>query len=73
MEWDGLLMRVQQKQQLPQQASQIILVGEGKANNQPATIRRTVLLAERRYSVCKEVRFQGDTTFLLRNEYQFQR
>ncbi|OUJ72933.1 hypothetical protein [Hymenobacter crusticola] len=73
IEWDGLLMRVQQKRLLPRRVVQLVLVGEGTDNNQRATVRRTVLLAARQYSVRKEVRFQGDTTFLLRHEYQFQR
>lgn len=72
LEWDGLLMQVQRKQQLPAHTLQLELLGEGQDNNRPATIRRTVLLAARRYSVRKEVRFAGDTTFLLRHEYQFQ-
>ncbi|WP_324678019.1 DoxX family protein [Hymenobacter sp. GOD-10R] len=73
LSWDGLVMQVQSKQQLPQRTLRLVLVGEEQDDNRPATIRRTVLLAERQYSVRKEVRFQGDTTFLLRNEYQFQR
>ena len=73
IEWDGLLMHVQQKQQLPQQTLRLVLLGEGQDNSRPATIRRTVLLAARHYSVRKEVRFQHDTAFLMRNEYRFQR
>jgi len=71
LEWDGLLMQVQRKQKLPAHTLRLELLGEGQDNNRSATIRRTVLLAEKRYSVRKEVRFAGDTTFLLRHEYLF--
>ena len=73
IEWDGLLMQVQRKQQLPRHTLQLVLVGEGQDDNRPASIRRTVLLGARHYSVRKQVRFPGDTTWLLRNEYQFRR
>ncbi|MBC6609969.1 DoxX family protein [Hymenobacter sp. BT507] len=73
MEWDGLLMQLHHKQQLPGHTLQLVLVGEGQDDNRPATIRHTVLLADQRYSVRKEVRFASDTTFLLRHEYQLQR
>jgi len=42
-------------------------------DSKPATIRHTYLISTESYIVKKEVRFAGQTTWLLRNEYRFKR
>ncbi|GAB3824254.1 DoxX family protein [Hymenobacter jeollabukensis] len=71
--WDELPMRLHQRTARPDSTLQLVLVGEGRDDNRPATIRRTVLIGARRCRIRKEVRFAGQTDFLQRNEYQFTR
>ncbi|OON65809.1 DoxX family protein [Hymenobacter sp. CRA2] len=73
LEWDGLLMRLQQREQLPNGTLRLVLEGEGQDDNRAAVIRRTVLIAERQCSIRKEVRFAEAADFLQRNEYRFTR
>lgn len=73
IDWDGLAMQLRQREQLADSTLRLVLEGEGQDDNRPATIRRTVLIAPRRCSIRKEVRFAGQAQWLQRHEYQFTR
>ncbi|MCC3159313.1 DoxX family protein [Hymenobacter sp. 15J16-1T3B] len=73
VEWDGLPMRLELRQLLPDSTVQLVLLGEGQDDNRPAAIRRTVLLAPRQCSIRKDVRFAGQAEWLQRHEYRFSR
>ena len=73
LRWDGSVLTVTSKQWLPDQTLRLVLEGQGRDNDQPATIRKTLTLSPRQFTLKKEVRYNSGTAFFQRNEYQFAR
>ena len=73
LRWDGTDFTVQAKQWLPDHTLRLVLEGPGQDDNHPVTIRKTVLLGPRQFTMRKQVRLEGDTAFVQRNAYKFTR
>ena len=51
----------------------LVLEGMGEDNNKKATIRETIHYSKDSLSILKEIKYEGETVFLNRHEYRFQR
>ena len=48
---------------------QMVLIGAGRDNLRPATIRQTIALDQEKLLLTKEVKYDGESGFFVRNQY----
>ena len=51
----------------------IILETDGEDNNKKANLRKTIAIGKNQYSITKEVRYEGTSDYIFRNEFRFSR
>ena len=73
LRWDGTDFAVIARQRLPDQTLRLVLEGQGRDNDQPATIRKILTLSPRQFTLQKEVRYESGIAFFQRHHYQFTR
>ena len=64
---------VVQRRKLPDGTLSIVTTADGTDDNRKALIRHTYLISKKRYSVTKEVRFEGTEEYIKRNSSEWSR
>jgi hypothetical protein len=65
--------KVIERSSLPGGAVKVVTEKAGRDNDKDATFRLTYLIADKSFSIKKEVRYQGTAEFFQRNEYSWTR
>jgi hypothetical protein len=73
LRWDDVDYTVQAKQWLPGQTLHLVLEAQGRDNDRAATIRKTLTLSPRQFTLRKEVRYAAADAFFQRNQFQLAR